>query len=767
MSDTLFLSIVHNAALLLSMVFLMDLIIKRSLFKNSKISQFIQGMFIGLIGIALMLTPWVLVPGIIFDTRSILLGISGLFFGIIPTTTAMVITAIFRIYIGGAATSMGISVIVTSGLLGIIWRQLLKNKFDVIKPLNLYLFGLVIHLVMLFCTLALPFDTAFRVLREISFPVMVVYPIGTMLVGLLFVNRLRKESISNDLKLNNLRLRSLAKMTQHAVDSISDFLEFGLDEAVLLTSSQCGFVFLYSEETQQIISKTISRSAVAQSSVSNLSAEFKLNQARLLGESIRQRKTIIVNTALPTQNYKIDCPPGHFQIKKFMSIPVFSQDKIVALVGMANKEDDYNEVDELHLTLLFDYVWRVVERKQAEEELRQSEERYRTIINNLPNGMIFIFDKNLKCVFCGGEEMMKLGITQDWVLGKELQELIEDYDDSKAGEYFQRIFLGESIQFDTKLLKENFSVYGAPLSDREGKIVQILALFFNITGRMLFETQFMNAQKELEFLLRESDISRRVLLSVIEDKNTAEKKIRQLNTDLEQRVKERTEQLQYANNELEAFAYSVSHDLRTPLRALDGFSSLLLEDYKNVVDETGRDYLERIKKASGKMGQLIEDLLNLSRISRRELTRSSVNMSALARQCADDFAKQSPHRMVRIEITPNLECQGDSNLLKIAMENLINNAFKFTNQQAYALIEFGVIYQDGKKVYFVRDNGIGFDMSYATRLFTPFQRLHNDRDFPGTGIGLVTVQRIINKHGGKIWAESIPLQGAIFFFTLD
>jgi DNA-binding response OmpR family regulator len=226
------------------------------------------------------------------------------------------------------------------------------------------------------------------------------------------------------------------------------------------------------------------------------------------------------------------------------------------------------------------------------------------------------------------------------------------------------------------------------------------------------------------------------------------------------------DELERKNRELEAFSYSVSHDLRAPLRTIDGFSAAVLEEYGDKLDTRGQEHLGRVRAAARRMGMLIDDLLELSKVGRAELRRQRVNLSELAGAVAAELVRANPERLVRTRIPDGVVAEGDRRLLQILLENLLGNAWKFSTGVSEAVIEFGVTEADGNSAYFVKDNGAGFDMAYAERLFTPFQRLHVQSRFPGTGIGLATVYRIVDRHGGRVWAESTVNQGATFLWTL-
>ena len=430
-----------------------------------------------------------------------------------------------------------------------------------------------------------------------------------MFIGIA-MNITELKRVEQSLRINAERVQTLLKLNQMTDASLQQLTDYALEGAVRLTQSKVGYLAFLNEDETILTMHSWSKQAMQECAIIDKPVHYKLEEIGLWGEPVRQRQTVITNDYAASNPWKKGYPAEHMVIIRHMSVPVFVGQHIVLVVGVGNKDDDYNDNDAQQLTLLMEGMWWLIERIRSEEELAQYREH------------------------------------------------------------------------------------------------------------------------------------------------------------LEDLVAERTVELSAINQELEAFSYSVSHDLRAPLRSMDGFSQVILEDYGDRLDETGKGYLRRIRDASQRMGELIDDILELSRIGRSELHKEKVDLSELVRSITDTLQVGQPERSVEVIVQEGIVGQGDKRLLTIALENLLGNAWKFTTNESKAKIEFGVREQDGDTVHFVHDNGVGFDMKYAEKLFTPFQRLHSDKDYPGTGIGLSTVQRIIRRHGGKIWVEAETGKGATFYFTL-
>ncbi|HSN39161.1 MAG TPA: PAS domain S-box protein [Burkholderiales bacterium] len=378
----------------------------------------------------------------------------------------------------------------------------------------------------------------------------------------------------------------------------------------------------------------------------------------------------------------------------------------------------------------------ITERKEAEEALLRERMLLRSVIDNLPEH-VYVKDRGQRYLLINEAGLAARGMAgQDATAGPAPEFLLPGQDAQDEAEDRAVIETGgplincERVNVGADGQKQWYLATKVPLRSPDGDIIGMVGINHDIT----------------------------------EIRRSAEA-IRQLNAELEQRVAERTLQLQTANKELESFAYSVSHDLRAPLRSIDGFSQALLEDYREKLDAIGQDYLRRVRVASQRMAALIDDLLSLSRISRSEMRREMTDMSAMVHEIIADLRKEQPQRGIDVSVARGMRLRVDPNLLRAALDNLLRNAWKYTSRRSDAKIEIGVEREKGKPVYFVRDNGVGFDMRYAGKLFGAFQRLHSDADFPGTGVGLATVQRIVHRHGGEIWAEAEAGKGATFFFT--
>ena len=381
----------------------------------------------------------------------------------------------------------------------------------------------------------------------------------------------------------------------------------------------------------------------------------------------------------------------------------------------------------------------ITERKQKTEALRKSEEYYNLLFQSI-NDVLLVATLNDDGLFIitnvNDVACKKYGYTQEEFLTKSSIDVISEKGKKIHKDRVQKLLNNEFTPYESEHVKKDGQTFPVEISTRFTKIQNktiFVAILRDITDR-----------KEAE----------------------AEAEIKTLNETLEQRVIARTNQLEAVNKELESFSYSVSHDLRSPLRGIDGFSRILQKDFAGMLNEQGLDYLSRIRKASQTMGQLIDDMLKLSRVTKAEMKIENVNLSDLVMSLANEIKELNPTRKAEFVIQSNIEVSADKNLLRIAMQNLISNAWKYSSKNDTIKIEFGKTIHENVTAYFIRDNGVGFNMKYVNKLFGAFQRLHSVSEFEGTGIGLATVNRIIVKHGGSIWAEAEINKGASFYFKL-
>jgi len=542
--------------------------------------------------------------------------------------------------------------------------------------------------------------------------------------------RKRAESIMQA----RLRLLELANSC-----SMDELLTGTLDEIEALTGSTIGFYhFLESDQ------KTLSLQSWSTNTLKNMcSAEGKgshydIAQAGVWVDGISQRGPVIHNdyASLP---HRKGMPEGHAPVTREAVVPIFRGTLIKAIIGVGNKSSDYAENDIEMVSQLGDLSWEVVERLRAEEALRESEDRYRTIFRNSPLGIFRttfdgrFLEANPAAAKLFGYDFPETLIREIHNIGKQLYAHPEDR---------------------PRIISEQTSASG---------VTQRVNYYRRKDGSELIANLYLKTihSAEGQPLFFEG------IVEDITERKRAEEEIRKLNIELEQRVKDRTARLEAANKELEAFAYSVSHDLRAPLRHIDGFLELLQKSSAGALDERGHHYMSTISESARRMGTLIDDLLSFSRMGRYEMSKGQVDLGDLVQQVIRELGPETEGRTIRWRIGDLPVITGDCAMLRVVLVNLISNALKFTLPREKTEIEIGCTGErENETIVFVRDNGVGFDMNYADKLFAVFQRLHREDEFQGTGIGLANVSRIIARHGGRTWAEGKPDQGASFYFAL-
>ncbi len=894
-SSSSLLAIIQNVAVLLAMAVIFDTTthywkIKRKFFK-----QFLLGTLLGGISIVLMNTPWIYGKGLIFDTRSILLSLSGLFFGTIPTLIAMVIAAIYRVSQGGAYIT-GVSVIIATSLIGIGWRYFRKRNLAALKWWQLYLFGIVVHIVMLLLMFTQPIAVAVPLLTQISLPIILIYPCATLLLGLLMQNRIKRETAITEIQKSRGQFKSMVDILQNLAEDDQGFMLFALEEAVKLMESELGFIFYYSEDTKLFTLSSWSKKALEVCNITAPQTIYELDKTGVWGEPVRQKRPIIINDFHADNPLKKGYPIGHPTLFRLLEIPVVVDNKIVAVVGVANKATEYTDVDIDQLTLLMELVWKAIDRKKAIDNLRISEENYRQLFNQAVDG-IFIATPDGNYVDVNESGCLMLGYTHE-ELQVKFKEILANTDPKLDVEKLTReILAGRKVITERKIKTKSGNLIDVEITTQRLSDGRIQKLVRNITERKKADLAVIQTQQELKALLNISDNSRKALLSVIEDQKEIEEALRKseksfrslfeniiqgfalhkiilddngipidyqflsvnaayekmtgltaerilgktvvsvlpgiepswikrfgevaitgnpthfedytsvigkyydvtafcpepgffavvvsditerkkfeleiqnFNLVLENRVKDRTAELENANHELESFSYSISHDLRAPLRSIHGFSQIIIEEYSENLDPEVIHYFELIRKNATMMGNLVDDLLNFSRLGRQALNKITVDAGSLVEDVIASLQAEIDERKIKVTISELPECEADPTLLRQVFVNLISNSIKFSSKQQDPAIEIGFetqVIEDGlsHSYFFVKDNGVGFDMKFYDKLFGVFQRLHRAEDYEGTGVGLAIVDRIVKKHGGNIWAESKVGEGTTFYFTL-
>lgn len=707
----IFSGLVNNITLIIALSIFYSFIIRRWKY-SSWISQGISGFLFGAVAVVGMMNPVIISPGLIFDGRSIIISIAGFIGGWVTALIAALMAIVYRVWLGGPGAFMGVSVITSSAAIGIAYHTLRRRRPHLVTPLDLYGFGIIVHLCMLALTMTLPASMKYTVLSNIALPVILIYPLGTLLVCVVFLDleaRLRAEEA---LRESEERFRLLFETAPEAI------LVFDVDEyRFILANSKAEKLFGCSRE-----------------------ALLKVG---------------------PQHFYPPTQPDGRPITKSMQeNIERVLAGEELLIERMIHNAEGKNLLCELRLVrfpsaarrLLFNSYIDITERKLVEEKLARSEDRLRKeqkfsqLLLDTSPAFIVAIDFEGKTLMMNPALVEALEYSTEEIKGKDyLTTFVPEEDHQMLAGIFQQI-----IKERKATINEN------RIRSRSGKIFLVEWHGQNVIHENAGFDFFVGVGIDISERKRAEMEIQRLLAQVQQDA-----------AELEKRVAERTEQLKAANAQLEAFAYSVSHDLKAPLRGIDGYSRLLLEDYGPKLDADGQLFVKNIRQGASQMTRLIDDLLAYSRLERRAMTAARIILPQFVETLLLGYADEIQSRQVSLTVSlPPVTLQADADGLGLALRNLIGNALKFTRNTAKPVIEIAGQKRGDKVILEVKDNGIGFDMAYHDRIFEIFQRLQRAEDYPGTGIGLALVRKAMERIGGRVWAESRPGEGTKFFLEV-
>ncbi|RUQ37748.1 MAG: PAS domain S-box protein [Candidatus Competibacteraceae bacterium] len=808
MDSQALLGLFNNAALLLALALLIELT-RAEAQPETRLRQMLIGVGIGVVAIALMANAWPLDPDFIFDARSVLLSVSGLFFGMVPTLIAVTISAAFRIYYGGSGMLAGLLIISSTASIGLLWRRW-RPPTRSLGVLELYGFGLVVHIAMLLCLWTLPSPVFWSVLQQIALPVLLAFPLATVLLGRLLSYQFERRRAQEALRASEEKLRcylDYAPLGVFITDQSGRYVEVNPAAGRMLGYSEAELLGM---TIPQVLAPEAHAAGMAHFACVRASGSasgellhrrrdgspiwlrvdaVRLNEHRFMAfcEDVSARRATEAALRASEENLRVIFEQAAVGVAlidsrsgRFLRINRHYCEMIgytVAEMSSGCSFQDITHPDDLPLDL-------GNMRRLLAGEIREfvMEKRY--------------FHKDGHVVW------VTLSVSPTWAPGETPcthVAVVQDITDRKRAEAELRL---KSAALESSLA-------GFDIVSEEGLFLYVNAAYLRLWGyerpdevlatlptehcadpampAHIMATLQAQGEGTFEFTARRRDGStfdvlmachmlrderNRVLYTGssldISERRRIEAEIRNFNTELEQRVRERTAQLEAANQALETFVYSVAHDLKAPLRGIDGYGRLLQQECAGGLPGDGSLFIDNIRRATQQMGLLIDDLLAYARLDRRALRRELINLPALVAAAVDEHAAEIQHlaATVRVEVPP-LWPRADPDGLAQVLRDLLENALKFHRPAVPLEIEIGGRRTvQGTAMLWIRDNGIGFELKFHDRIFEIFQRLQRAEDYPGTGIGLAIVRKAVERMDGRVWAESVPGAGATFFLEL-
>jgi PAS domain S-box-containing protein len=684
-----FRELINNTALLLALGILYGLFPHPSSRSSRLFTNVISGVLIGTIGVIIMLTPWHLVEGVVFDSRSILLSMTGLFFGLVPTSIAVLMTAALRISQGGSGAVMGVTVILTSGGLGLWWRYYLRVNKKTPKPADYYLFGILVHGVMLMCAFLLPRQLIYMVLRNITIPVLVIYPVGTLLLGMLLSLQAERLQKQTELELSRQLLSKTNDMF-YVIDPITArFLD--------VNETACERLNYPIEELRQL-------------GVADIDPAFPMGTWDEHIQQVREQGGMLFESIHHTKD------GSTFPVEIGLRHAVINQKAYI----LANARD-------------------ITERIQVNEALEDSQAKLELALHSTDMGSWY-YDIPKEKSFYDKQACHLLGISPKKYHGS-------------AEEFYKIVHPDDAAILKTKMAT---TLKKGVLYNPEYRVIWPDGSLHHISARGSLVRDEAGRPLRINGIVWD-----------ISDRKLAEEEILRLNAGLEGKVEKRTAQLQASNRDLEAFAYSVSHDLRAPLRAVNSFSQILMERHSGSLNEEGFKYLGYVITAGENMNRLIDDLLQFSRLGMREVRWQPLECQPILDSVLTQLSETIRETGVLVEVPQPLPViRGDATLISQILMNLVDNAIKYRHPVKTTHVSITWERSDGSITLKVKDDGIGISPEYQDKIFAMFQRLHSEQQVPGTGIGLALVKKAAERMNGEIGLESQPGVGSTFWVRL-